>query len=71
MQSAAFLKKEVSNLRAANEKQKQKRTRSRKQIPSTEGLSVLEASTLIVQPEEAIKLPPPPQPRRPSPPLLP
>ncbi|CDM26465.1 Probable transposable element [Penicillium roqueforti FM164] len=71
MQSAAFLEKEVSDLRAANEKQKQKRTRSRKQIPSTEGLSVLEASILIVQPEEAIEPPPPPQLRRPSPPLLP
>jgi hypothetical protein len=51
MQSAAFLEKEVSDLRAANEKQKQKRTRSRRQIPSTEGLSVLEASALIMQPE--------------------
>lgn len=71
MQSAAFLEKEVSDLRAANEKQKQKRTRSRRQIPSTEGLSVLEASALIVQPEEAIEPPPPPQPRRPSPPLQP
>ncbi|KGO67565.1 hypothetical protein PITC_094340 [Penicillium italicum] len=71
MQSAAFLEKEASDLRAKNEKKKQKRTRSRRKIPSTEGLSVLEASVLIVQPEEAIEPPSPPQPRRPSPPMQP
>jgi hypothetical protein len=57
MQSAAILEKEVGELRAENEKKKQKRTRSTKQIPSEEGLSVLEASTLIAQPEQAILAP--------------
>lgn len=71
MQLAAFLEKEVADLRAANEKQKQKRTRSRKKIPSSEGLSVSEALALIIPPEEAIKPPPPPRPKRPSPPLQP
>lgn len=71
MQSAAFLEKEASDLRAKNEKKKQKRTRSQRKIPSTEGLSVLEASVLFVQPEEAIEPPSPPQPRRPSPPIQP
>ena len=59
MQSAALLEKEVSDLWAENEKKKQKHTRSRRQIPSTEGLSVLEASALIMQPEGAIEAPPP------------
>ncbi|CDM38452.1 Probable transposable element [Penicillium roqueforti FM164] len=49
MQSAAFLEKEVGDLRAANEKQKQKRTRSRRHIPAEEGLSV----------QETIEAPPP------------
>jgi hypothetical protein len=71
MQSAALLEKEVSELRAANEKQKQKRTRSRKQIPAEEGLSVQEASALIIQPVEAMEAPIPPPRRRPSPPLQP
>ena len=57
MQSAAILEKEVGDLRAKNEKKKQKRTRSTKQIPSEEGLSVLEASTLIAQSEQAILAP--------------
>ena len=38
MQTAAILEKEVSNLRTANEKQKQKRTRSKRQIPHEGGL---------------------------------
>ncbi|OQE10642.1 hypothetical protein PENFLA_c084G08738 [Penicillium flavigenum] len=59
MQSAALLEKEVSELRAANEKQKQKRTRSRRQIPAEEGLSVQEASALIMQPVEAVEAPTP------------
>ena len=57
IQSAAILEKEVSDLRAENEKKKRKRTRSTRQIPSEEGLSVLEASTLIAQPEQAILAP--------------
>lgn len=70
IQSAVFLEKEISELRAAN-KQKQKRTRPRKQVASTEGLSVLEATALIAVPEEVIKPPTPPRPRQPSPPLQP
>ena len=54
MQSAALLEKEVSELRAKNETKKRKRTRSKRQIASEEGLSVLEASTLIAQPEQAV-----------------
>ncbi|OQD85229.1 hypothetical protein PENANT_c010G11563 [Penicillium antarcticum] len=46
MQSVALLEKEVSDLRAENEKKKQKKTRSMRQIPSEKGLSALEASTL-------------------------
>ena len=59
MQSAAFLEKEVSDLRAANKKQKQKRTRSQRQIPAEEGLLVQEASQLISKLVEADKAPPP------------
>jgi hypothetical protein len=50
----------VSDLRAKNEKKKQKRARSRKQILAIEGLSVQEISTLIIQPVEAVKTPIPP-----------
>jgi hypothetical protein len=48
MQSAAILEKEVGDLRAKNEKKKRKRTRSIRQIPTKGGLSVLEASTIII-----------------------
>jgi hypothetical protein len=54
MQSAALLEKEVSELRAANETKKRKRTRSKRQIASEEGLLVLEASALIAQPEQVV-----------------
>jgi hypothetical protein len=47
MQSVALLEKEVSELRAINETKKRKRTRSKRQIASEEGLLVLEASTLV------------------------
>jgi hypothetical protein len=40
MQGAILLAKENKELRAANEKQKQKRARSKRQIPAEEGLSV-------------------------------
>jgi hypothetical protein len=53
MQSTALLEKEVSELRAKNEKKKQRRTRSIRQILAEEGLSVLEASALIAQLEQA------------------
>ena len=58
MQGAILLAKENKELRAANEKQKQKRTRSRRQIPAEEGLSVQEASALIMQQQEATEGPP-------------
>jgi hypothetical protein len=54
MQSAALLEKEVSELRVQNETKKRKRTRSKRQIASEEGLSVLEASTLVAQPVQAV-----------------
>ncbi|CRL26889.1 Helix-turn-helix, Psq [Penicillium camemberti] len=57
MQGAILFAKENKDLRAANEKQKQKRTRSRRQIPAEEGLSVQEASALITEPVEAIEAP--------------
>lgn len=71
MQGAILLAKENKELRAANEKQKQKRTRSRRQILAEEGLSVQEASQLIAKPVEAIKAPPSPLRRSPSPALQP
>ena len=49
-----MLEKEVSELRATNETKKRKRTRSKRQIASEEGLTVLEASTLVAQPEQAV-----------------
>ena len=58
MQGAILLAEENKELRAANEKQKQKRARSKRHIPAEEGLSVQEASALIMQQEEAIKAPP-------------
>ena len=60
MQSAALLEKEVSDLRAENEKKKQKRSRSKRQIPAEEGLSVEEASQLVAELVEASEAPPPP-----------
>jgi hypothetical protein len=71
MQSAALLEKEVSELRAENETKKRKRTRSRRQIASDEGISVLEASALTMQPEQAIIAPIPRQARPPPAPLQP
>ena len=60
MQSTAFLEKEVGELHAANEKQKQKHTQSKRQIPHEGGLSAPEAHELFVQPEAAIEAPAPP-----------
>lgn len=59
MHNAILLAKENKELRDENEKKKQKRTRSRRQIPAEEGLSVQEASALIMQQQEAIEAPPP------------
>ena len=49
---SAILAKENKELHGENEKRKQKHTQSRRQI-SSEGLSVLEASALITQQQEA------------------
>jgi hypothetical protein len=54
MQSVAILEKEVGELRAINETKKRKRTRSTRQFTSEGGLLVLEASTLLSQPEQAV-----------------
>ena len=53
MQSAAFLEKEVSDLRAANEKQKQKRIRSTRTIVHEGDLSVQKVRKLRAEPFEA------------------
>ena len=71
MQGAILLAKENKELRAANEKQKQKRTRSRRQIPADTGLTVQEATQLITAPVEADEAPPPPRQRSASPTLEP
>jgi hypothetical protein len=49
MHSAALLSQENANLRAANEKKRQKRQRSTRHIPYEEGLSVEEAIQLVKQ----------------------
>ena len=57
MHSAVILVKENKELRAENEKKKQKRTRSKRQIPAAEGLSVQEASEMIAGLVEASETP--------------
>lgn len=52
MHSAAILAKENQDLHAANERQKQNRTRSTQQIPHEGGLSIQEAHELIDVPIE-------------------
>jgi hypothetical protein len=47
MYSAALLAKENHDLRTANEKEKQKRKQSRRQMTPNEGLSIQEARDLI------------------------
>jgi hypothetical protein len=71
MQSAAILEKEVSDLRAKNEKKKRKNSRSTRQILSKEGLTVSEASTLAMQAEKASLVPIPRQAEPASVPLQP
>ena len=61
MQSTAILEKEVSDLHATNVKQKQKRTRYRRQIAHEGGLSGQEARELHTQPEPVIEVPAPPR----------
>jgi hypothetical protein len=53
MHNAAILAQENKELRAENEKKKRKNARSTRQIAVEGGLSLLEASTLIAQPEQA------------------
>ena len=57
MHSAIVLAKENKELHNENKKKKQKQNQSRKHIPSEEGLSVLEASALITQQQEANEAP--------------
>ena len=54
MHSTVILEKEVSDLHALNVKQKQKRTRSKRQIPHQGGLSVQEAVELNKAQMEAL-----------------
>ena len=58
MQSAALLEKEVSDLRIANQKQKQKQTISRRQIAYEGGLTAPEALELLEQIEYSNQGPP-------------
>ena len=55
MYNAALLAKENNDLRAANEKKRQKRTRSKRQIRHEGGLTVQEASQLIQQPIQPVE----------------
>ncbi|CDM26624.1 Probable transposable element [Penicillium roqueforti FM164] len=57
MHSAILLAKENKDLRDENENKKQKRARSRRQIPAEEGLSVQEASEIIARLVEASETP--------------
>ena len=66
LQSHILQAQEIKELRAANEKQKQKRGKSRRQIQAEAGLTVQEASQLITEPVEAIEAPPSPPRRSPS-----
>lgn len=71
MHSAVLLAKDNADLRAANEKKRQKHTRSTQQIPHEGGLTVEEASRLIQQPYEPIGRVQPPPPGPIEPPILP
>jgi hypothetical protein len=57
MHNATILAQENKELRAENEKKKRKNARSTRQIAVEGGLSVLEASTLIAQPDQAVLAP--------------
>ena len=61
LNTVAILTKECHDLRAANEKQKQKRTRSKKQISHQGGISIEEARQLFFVTEEAQEAIPTPQ----------
>ena len=55
MHSAALLAKENADLRAANEKKRQKRTRSTRQIAHEGGLSIEEGLQLAQQPIQPVE----------------
>jgi hypothetical protein len=55
MQNAALLAKENADLRAANEKKRQKRTRSTRQIAHEGGLSIEEGLQLAQQPIQPVE----------------
>jgi hypothetical protein len=69
--SATILAQENRDLRAENDKKKQKRSRSRRQIQSDEGFVVTEIQERREAPIEVPIAPAPPQLRQPSPPLQP
>ncbi|ODM16895.1 hypothetical protein SI65_07860 [Aspergillus cristatus] len=71
MNSAIFLAHENGQLRAANEKQKQKRTRSNRRIPNEGGMTVQECQEAIQPPVEAVEPPRSPLTRPPTRPILP
>lgn len=71
MHNAALLAKENADLRAANEKKRQKCTRSTRQIPHKGGLTVEEAMQLIQQPVEPVEHIQPPPAGPVEPPILP
>ena len=71
MHNAALLAQENTNLRAMNEKKRQKRTRSNRQISREEGLTVDEASQLIQRPIQPVEHVEPPPPRPVEQPILP
>ena len=71
MHNSILLAKENNELRAANEKKKQKCTQSKRQIPHEGGLSASEALELVGAPIEALIAPAPPQQGQPLPHLQP
>jgi hypothetical protein len=55
MHNAALLTKENHDLRVANEKKRQKRTRSTRQIAHKGGLSIEEGIQLVQQPIQLVE----------------
>jgi hypothetical protein len=72
MHSTALLEVETHKLRAAHEKQKQKRQRSTRQIPNEGGMTVQEGQEAIQQATQVIEPPvAPPAAQQPAPILPP
>jgi hypothetical protein len=71
MHNTALLAKENADLRTANEKKRQKRTRSNRQIPHEGGFTVEEALQVIQQPIQAVEPVKQPLPEPVEPPVLP